>query len=653
MMKTAGRSIAQLSGLLLLLAAACNSPAPTLPTAQASAPTNITSPNAPLHAAEIRFALIGNVTAANVWALFDSTGYSYNNYSVRSGYWPRLYHASIPEGQFEPQAAAGMPSPFEAEGELFTATVPLRTDLKWSDGTPFTANDVAFTVNTALDFQLGFDWSAHYNRDWIDHATAVDAHTVKFYFKRTPDVGMWQYGALQGPVVQQKYWAPKIEEPLALLPRAQDAAEIQTLTQKAADLQKRVDALVAEGVTASGEQAHQLQLELKRRQGDLDEARNDLSKAQTALDNAMESARQTLYALDETAEPTLGEWMPGAEDNGKWVNEANPAHPFGEPHFDRAVYAFYPDEGAGVAALKNGEVNEVLEFNGLSAPSRADLGASIISNQNSAAYFLVINPSSTKLADPALRLALFCSVSPTALASAPVTALPLSSFVIPTNIAWYNPAGSISCGDAYDAIAKYDPTKAARLLQSAGYTWTTEPTSEQAGSGLKTPDGKPLPPITLLAPSEKENAQSIQAALVVEHYANYLGIPVSVQPVASSTIRYSMFNDRKYDVAIVGWRLSEYPGYLCDWFGGQNPFGYHDRQLDLICQKLAATADLGATRALVSQIQERLGQKLPFIPVYSGVTYDAYEGIQYSFQHVLDGLSGVYGAPSVASPKAP
>ena len=162
--------------------------------------------------AEIRFALIGDVTEANVWALFDTSGYSYNNYAVRSGYWPRLYRLSIPGGQFEAAAASGMPSSFQAEGDFFTATVPLRSDLNWIDGLPLTAEDVAFTVNTALAFQLGFDWHDYYNPDWLDHAEALDAHTVKFFFKKMPNVGVWQYGALQGPVVQKAYWSPKIAE---------------------------------------------------------------------------------------------------------------------------------------------------------------------------------------------------------------------------------------------------------------------------------------------------------------------------------------------------------------------------------------------------------------------------------------------------------
>ena len=174
--------------------------------------------------------MIGNVTPVNVWALFDAKGYSYNNYAVMSGYWSRLYQLSIPDRSFETMAASGMPSLFVQEGNLYAATVPLRSDLKWTDGTPFTADDVAFTVNTAVSFQLGFDWHDFYNPDFIDHAEAVDAHTVKFYFKKQPNVGVWQYGALQGPIVQKAYWESKVSASAALLP-----SEYSSSTNRFAD----------------------------------------------------------------------------------------------------------------------------------------------------------------------------------------------------------------------------------------------------------------------------------------------------------------------------------------------------------------------------------------------------------------------------------
>jgi hypothetical protein len=98
--------------------------------------------------------------------------------------------------------------------------------------------------------------------------------------------------------------------------------------------------------------------------------------------------------------------------------------------------------------------------------------------------------------------------------------------------------------------------------------------------------------------------------------------------------------------------LSTYHGYLCDWFGDGNPFGFDAPQIGLDCAALSS-ADLDAARGSMFDIQSLLSQDPRWIPLFSGVTYDMTRGIVYPFDHVTDGLSGVYGAPSLALPAQP
>ncbi len=172
---------------------------------------------------EIRFALIGKPHAVNVWQLFDESGATYADYALRTDYWPRLYHLAPQDSSFQPYAAEGLPSEVTQDGGLYSASVKLRPNLKWTDGSSFTADDVAFTVNTALAFELGYDWSAYYPREYLDHAEAVDPSTVRFFFKQKPNVGVWQYGVLQGPIVQKSFWESTVKDAAKLLP-----AEIST-----------------------------------------------------------------------------------------------------------------------------------------------------------------------------------------------------------------------------------------------------------------------------------------------------------------------------------------------------------------------------------------------------------------------------------------
>jgi ABC-type oligopeptide transport system substrate-binding subunit len=123
-----------------------------------------------------------------------------------------------------------------------------------------------------------------------------------------------------------------------------------------------------------------------------------------------------------------------------------------------------------------------------------------------------------------------------------------------------------------------------------------------------------------------------------------------VQTIDPERLRYAVFSSHKYDLAILSWRVSEYPGYLCDWFKDGNPFGYHSNYLQSSCEALNSTGDLTTAQQDVFGIQSTLVHDLPFIPLYSNTTYDAYRSIRYPFTEVQDGLSGIYGAPSLAIP---
>ena len=634
------------AAFLLILLVSCNAPKSITVPIAGSTLEQTSQPRT----SEIRFALIGDVTNANVWALFDSKGYSYNNYAVRSGYWPRLYRLSIPGRQFEALAASAMPAPVQPEGNFFTAAVPLRSDITWTDGSPLTADDVAFTANTVLSFQLGFDWHDYYNLDWLDRVEAIDTHTVKFYFKKIPNVGVWQYGALQGPVVQKAYWYPKIADSAALLPSEDLRSKIETLKIKVAGLQTRVDALNAAIAlhATSGEEARQMQAGLTHQQGDLNNAISDLSKVQADFDAAMNAARAALYALKDQNEPTLGTWNYSASGNGVIENESNLKFPFDHPVIDRASYRTYPTEEAALTSFLNDEVDAILAPGGLSSQGLGENSSfqNVMKSSSRSLQFLVINPLSTELNDPAVHQALACVIDQEQLVShLNGKASPLESYVLPAESSWNNIDASLPCKGS-DNASRIE--QAVQFLKSAGYTWKQEPVSNAAGQSLTLPNGQAFPNINLLTPSFDDSRAT--AASYIQHQARMLGIPLTAKPVSSDELNYSVLSSYRYDAALLGWHVSSYPGYLCDWFGDGNPFHYDESQMKPLCDTLNMTNDLTAARQQVYEIQSVLARDLPFIPLYSGVTYDVYHNVMYPFDQVLDGLSGVYGAPALAIP---
>ena len=61
-------------------------------------------------------------------------------------------------------------------------TIKTRQGIKWSDGTPFSAEDVAYTFNTLRDLGPKVKWGVDVNQA-LDEATVTDPNTVVLKFK--------------------------------------------------------------------------------------------------------------------------------------------------------------------------------------------------------------------------------------------------------------------------------------------------------------------------------------------------------------------------------------------------------------------------------------------------------------------------------------
>jgi peptide/nickel transport system substrate-binding protein len=598
--------------------------------------TNTPSPTAipPVHAPQIRFALIGGPQDINVWQLFDESGASYADYALRSEYWPRLYHLAPPQFDFQPLAAESMPSAAIAEGNGYSASISLRGDLTWTDGSLFTADDVAFTVNTALQYELGYDWSSYYDGAILDRVEALDAQTVKFYFNQKPDVSVWQYGALQGPIVQKAFWESKISDAATFLPDEKINSDIEAARAYRSTVEARINEIVSQinQLVVNGKHDRQLASELVKRQDELEYANSSLNDLLEERAAQIESAQQGLYAVDDIDEPVLGPWIPAGEKDGVWINKANPDFQLLQPHFEEAQYLTYADAEDAYSAFANDQVDVLLI---------PDIGlqAFTLPAAGRRGRFLVFNPNQTILLEQGLRKALACIFDPAA------ADLLQGDFV--SSAAWKNSESLPPCrGLSREGRIE----NAVGFLKDAGYIWSQIPDAAHAGSGLKLPDGTDFPRITLLSTYMDVDRERAHAAIYLEQQLLHLGIAVQVELTDLAGLQYAVYSSEKYDMAILGWRLSEYPDYLCEWFGAGGEFEYANEQLQSACGALAVESDLEAARTQVFAIQSILSEDLPFIPLYTNATYDAFQNVAYPFDAVPGGLSGMYGAPSHAIP---
>jgi ABC-type transport system substrate-binding protein len=367
-----------------------------------------------------------------------------------------------------------------------------------------------------------------------------------------------------------------------------------------------------------------------------------LNRALEKYQSTLAAAQQALYAVNAESEPTLGAWKFKSQTSAAWINQVNPAFPFGKPNFERASYRFFDNEADALSAFENNEVDFILSPNGL---ARAVKGAK--NNATSSARFLIFNPALPQFADPALRAALSCMIDREYLAREILQdqAAPLNGFIVSAQ--WRSPNASAPCtGMDNSRRVEY----AVKLLKDAGYSWSQQPSQKSAGKRLTAPSGKAFPKITLNAPSHAADALRYAAAKYIAEQAQYLGIPFAVKEMGADEVVYAVYSSQKYDAALVGWRLSEYPGYICEWFGGRNPYLYSGKEFASQCNALGRESNLEAARKILYQLEPKLTSELPFIPLFTTTRMEAYQNLIYPAPNILNGWSGLYGAPFYAMP---
>ncbi|WP_020579545.1 ABC transporter substrate-binding protein [Actinopolymorpha alba] len=105
----------------------------------------------------------------------------FNSQRGMSAMYEPLYYYSAFTGETTPWLADGDPVYAEDNSSV---TIKTRKDASWSDGTPFTAKDVAFTLSMLQDEKnAAMPYSADM-REWVKKAEAVDDNAVKVTFTK-------------------------------------------------------------------------------------------------------------------------------------------------------------------------------------------------------------------------------------------------------------------------------------------------------------------------------------------------------------------------------------------------------------------------------------------------------------------------------------
>lgn len=168
--------------ILSLLIAGCKA-ATAEPTDEPSAPDVVEpqEPAAPEEPASMRGSA-GDLSIISAWGADIANPYLTIAGSA-AGYVLEPLAYRNPDAELVPVLAAEIPT-LENGGvapDLLTVTWTLRDDVLWSDGTPFTAEDVVFTFNYCANPETGCTRAQAFFA--VAGMEAVDAHTVKISYK--------------------------------------------------------------------------------------------------------------------------------------------------------------------------------------------------------------------------------------------------------------------------------------------------------------------------------------------------------------------------------------------------------------------------------------------------------------------------------------
>jgi ABC-type transport system substrate-binding protein len=579
----------------------------------------------------------------------------------------RLSLFSLTDQRFQvvPQVAADWASPMQPEGDLWVSTVSIKKGISWSDGQVLTAKDVAFTYNTALRFNLmGGYWSVWADANYLDRVEAPDDYTVRFVYRAKPGMARHEWGDLQAYIACEHYWAPLVEEaagPLEGLTRpVADAGDVEKESY-GVHLAQATDNLFA--ITPQNEPVAGPFLFSRQEPGSFVENlanKNFFFRGAAVteyLDGAYREVKSGAYDLQAYG-------TPAGEKSLEYT---------GGPNIDKTVYTVYSDQTAALLALQKGEIDFILNPQGLprglAESAEKDPNLSLVKNESVGFRFLAFNTRRPPMADRAFRQAVATLIDREFLTTTILqdVAFPVYSFVPEVNTAWYNgdvPKWGFTSGGA-PMTREERLNTAVGILQNAGYRWTGGQTpawdSQQSvvipGGTLVQPDGEPMQEIELIAPTYGYDPLRANFAIWIAQWLGEAGIPVHTRLLGFNSLFERTVQQQDFDLSILGFQLGVFPSYLRDFWhseqaqpGGKNIGGYINPEFDSLSDQLLTCDSLATCKPVADQIQNLAATDVPWIALFDTGIYELYnKNLKFPYTRSFGGLQFLFGLPSLVA----
>jgi ABC-type transport system substrate-binding protein len=573
--------------------------------------------------------IFSDTTTDNYWAYLDPASSVWTAY-ILAPTKSALYATAMPGIELAADLAASTDVPVGAqEGDGWAIEVPMREDAVWSDGSPITANDFAFTFATVRDLALGGNWLSSYPLPdpenpaaiGLTDVSAVDDYTVRFVFNQQPGLSIWPHGVGKAPVMSEEAWGDVVEE-------------AKTSEDPAAAL-----------YAASGTE-------------------HDLASGPMNFVERQEGA----FARNEA----------NAEyyDSGLAVSSGGVDYTVG-PYAQEATFSVYGGQDAAVLALKADEVDYLLNSlgmqRGLLAQVQDDPNLTAVVNPTNGFRYLAFNLREEPMSIPAFRDALALMIDKEFMANNVLqgAAFPLYATLPEGNTKWYNPEAAEAIAAPYVGKTIQERLEGAvQILKDAGFTWETEPSIplDEEGNPLNAVNngvgimynGVPVRPLEILAPGPGYDPLRATYSIWIETWLNQLGFEAEANPTdfnaLVAAVSPSAENTADFDMFILGWSLGDpaFPDYHYAFFhgsndmlvnGGSNRGGYNSEEFNALADAYQAAQSEEEAYDLMWQMEEVLARDKPYILLFDTGILEFYrtESVAYPFTETLSGLQFING----------
>lgn len=517
----------------------------------------------------------------NIWLASDA-----NSRKVLSLIYQPLYMNDPDTLDLVPWMAESMPV---YDSQRLSYTVTLRK-AKWSDGSRFTSQDVAFTGRLIQTFKV-----PRYASKWrfIQRIETPDSRTVVFYLKKP--MAAFLTGTLATPIVQEKEWvgvvqkAETTEKPLATLvnhrmhhPVGTGPFILQQWRQGAFLHLKRNPYFFGTNLTINGH----------------------------TLGPFVDDLVYTVFGTSDVAILALKK---GSIDMFWW-----------------------PIQPGYLADLSR----------------QAEIR--LFSNEKSALYFMGFNLRRPPFDDPALRQASAYLIDKDFIVSRILQGHGTKMFsVVPAENRFWYATNLPRYGDglsresriksAYRILVEAGYTWRVPPVDASGVL--------QEAKEMRLPGGKPMPRFTILTPPADYDPHRATSGLMIQEWFRELGMPAYARPMAFSSLLQQVKSNHDFDAFILGYgRLRLDPGYVRNLFHssndkprGWNMSGYRNPIFDDMADRSASEMDPVKRQALVVEMQKHIAADLPYIPLYKPSVVEAVRSDRFDgWVEMLEGIGNIW-----------